>query len=197
MSNTIIHSYLTGFYYAPLVSSSCDAEDTKDLPYSVFSFFPSIWFLFSSLTSNLTLFSHSINPDVFEICDGQEGGKYGDLFVGALRQYGMLCIGIYRFRDTGTTGSHAGIGGMGVNTRSSFAMTGQTGLGATSESTPGGSSKRYVITNPPGEFVLNPTDMVFVLMQFDPGLEYVKASERTALNSMHAIRPGQSDGINS
>lgn len=79
-----------------------------------------------------------------------------------------------------------------MNTRSSFAVTGgQTGA----ESTPGGSSKRYVITNPPGEFVLNPTDMVFVLMQFDPGLEYVKASERPALNSMHALR--QSDGINS
>lgn len=117
------------------------------------------------------------------------------MFVGALRQYGMLCIGIYRFRDTGSTASHPG---MGVNTRSSFAMTGQTqGLGSTSESTPGGSSKRYVITNPSSEFVLNPTDMVFVLMQFDPGLEYVKASERPALNSM-ALRPGQSDmGINS
>ncbi len=25
-----------------------------------------------------------------------EGGKYGDLFVAALRQYGMLCIGLYR-----------------------------------------------------------------------------------------------------
>lgn len=34
------------------------------------------------------------------------------------------------------------------------------------------SSKRYVITNPPDDFVLLPTDQVFVLMQFDPGLEY-------------------------
>lgn len=25
-----------------------------------------------------------------------EGGKYGDLFVAALRNYGMLCIGLYR-----------------------------------------------------------------------------------------------------
>ena len=25
-----------------------------------------------------------------------EAGKYGDLFVAALRNYGMLCIGLYR-----------------------------------------------------------------------------------------------------
>ena len=30
---------------------------------------------------------------------GRDNGKYGKLFVGALRQYGMLCIGVYRFRD--------------------------------------------------------------------------------------------------
>ncbi|XP_041362291.1 calcium-activated potassium channel slowpoke-like isoform X2 [Gigantopelta aegis] len=29
-----------------------------------------------------------------------EGDKYGDLFVYALRHYGILCIGLYRFRDT-------------------------------------------------------------------------------------------------
>lgn len=125
--------------------------------------------------------------------DQQEGGKYGDLFVGTLRQYAMLCIGIYRFRDTGT-GGHPG---MCANTRSSFALGGgNTGIGASNESTPGGSSKRYVITNPPGDFILNPTDMVFVLMQFEPGHEYVKSSDRPALNSM-SIRPGQSDGITS
>ena len=27
---------------------------------------------------------------------GEAGGRYIDLFVGALRQYGMLCIGLYR-----------------------------------------------------------------------------------------------------
>eukprot|EP00095_Tigriopus_kingsejongensis_P012697 maker-scaffold22_size673200-snap-gene-5.41 protein:Tk12697 transcript:maker-scaffold22_size673200-snap-gene-5.41-mRNA-1 annotation:"large conductance calcium-activated potassium channel splice variant l37" len=67
-------------------------------------------------------------------------GRYLDLFVAALRNYGMLCIGLYRFRDTS----------------SSFDA----------------SSKRYVITNPPGEFSLLPTDQVFVLMQFDHGMEY-------------------------
>ncbi|CAL1293388.1 unnamed protein product [Larinioides sclopetarius] len=69
-----------------------------------------------------------------------EGGKYGDVFVAALKNYGMLCIGLYRYRDTS----------------SSFEA----------------STKRYVITNPPIDFPLIPTDKVFVLMQFDPGLEY-------------------------
>ncbi|XP_045494339.1 calcium-activated potassium channel slowpoke isoform X1 [Colias croceus] len=74
-----------------------------------------------------------------------EAGKYGDLFVAALRTYGMLCIGLYRFRDTSSTCD--------------------------------ASSKRYVITNPPDDFSLLPTDQVFVLMQFDPGVEY-RASRR-------------------
>nr|AAT44358.1 calcium-activated potassium channel alpha subunit [Manduca sexta] len=69
-----------------------------------------------------------------------EAGKYGDLFVAALSTYGMLCIGLYRFRDTSSSCD--------------------------------ASSKRYVITNPPDEFSLLPTDQVFVLMQFDPGVEY-------------------------
>lgn len=69
-----------------------------------------------------------------------EGGNYGDLFVSALRSYGMLCIGLCRFRDTSSSCE--------------------------------ASSKRYVITNPPADFTLLPTDMVFVLLQFDPGLEY-------------------------
>ncbi|XP_025162351.1 calcium-activated potassium channel slowpoke isoform X29 [Harpegnathos saltator] len=71
-----------------------------------------------------------------------EGGKYGDLFVAALKSYGMLCIGLYRYRFRDTSSSCDA------------------------------SSKRYVITNPPDEFTLLPTDQVFVLMQFDPGLEY-------------------------
>ncbi|CAH1396115.1 unnamed protein product [Nezara viridula] len=69
-----------------------------------------------------------------------EAGKYGDLFVSALKSYGMLCIGLYRFRDTSSSCD--------------------------------ASSKRYVITNPPDDFSLLPTDQVFVLMQFDPGMEY-------------------------
>ena len=33
-------------------------------------------------------------------------------------------------------------------------------------------SKRYIITAPPSDFLLLPSDMVFVLMQFDQGTEY-------------------------
>ncbi|XP_044726599.1 calcium-activated potassium channel slowpoke [Chrysoperla carnea] len=76
-----------------------------------------------------------------------EAGKYGDLFVAALKTYGMLCIGLYRFRDTSSSCD--------------------------------ASSKRYVITNPPDDFSLLPTDQVFVLMQFDPGLEYKPPRSRT------------------
>lgn len=57
-----------------------------------------------------------------------ETGKYGDLFVAALKQFGMLCIGLYRFRDTSSSCD--------------------------------ASSKRYVITNPPDDFQLLPTDQV-------------------------------------
>jgi len=64
-----------------------------------------------------------------------QGGKYIELFVAALRNYGMLCIGLYRFRDTS----------------SSFDA----------------SSKRYVITNPPDDFNLLPTDQVYVLQPFE------------------------------
>nr|CAH7726987.1 unnamed protein product [Callosobruchus chinensis] len=76
-----------------------------------------------------------------------ETGKYGDLFVAALKQFGMLCIGLYRFRDTSSSCD--------------------------------ASSKRYVITNPPDDFQLLPTDQVFVLMQFDPGLEYKQVRGRS------------------
>ncbi|RWS12446.1 calcium-activated potassium channel slowpoke-like isoform X10 [Dinothrombium tinctorium] len=64
-----------------------------------------------------------------------EKGKYGDLFVKALSEYGMLCLGIYRYRDFS-----------GLNEAS---------------------SNRFVITNPPYDFPILPSDMIFVLMQFD------------------------------
>merc|ERR1719295_1794467 len=57
-----------------------------------------------------------------------EGRKYQDLFVASLRNYGMLCIGLYRLRDAALT------------------------------STVDATSKRYVITNPPFDFGLLPTD---------------------------------------
>merc|ERR1719477_534400 len=63
-----------------------------------------------------------------------ESGTYSELFVACLKNFGVLCIGLYRFRDTSSCFN--------------------------------ASSKRYVITNPPGTFKLLPTDQVFVLMQF-------------------------------
>merc|ERR1719483_1243783 len=63
-----------------------------------------------------------------------ESGTYSELFVACLKNFGVLCIGLYRFRDTSNQFN--------------------------------ASSKRYVITNPPGTFKLLPTDQVFVLMQF-------------------------------
>jgi len=65
-----------------------------------------------------------------------DSGVYGDLFSFALRNYGILLIGLYRFRDTNST-------------------------------TASPSSKRYVITNPPDDFPLLPTDVVFCLRPFD------------------------------
>ncbi|XP_055381114.1 calcium-activated potassium channel slowpoke isoform X29 [Condylostylus longicornis] len=91
-----------------------------------------------------------------------ECGKYGDLFVAALKSYGMLCIGLYRFRDTSSSCD--------------------------------ASSKRYVITNPPDDFSLLPTDQVFVLMQFDPGLEYKPPSVRAPSGGRNANTQGSGVG---
>jgi len=60
----------------------------------------------------------------------QEGSTYGQLFVYALRAYGILCIGLYRLRDMPAGISHPS------------------------------SSKRYVITNPPSDFLLLASDKV-------------------------------------
>ena len=65
----------------------------------------------------------------------QENGKYGELFALALKSYGILCIGLYRFRDTSSTLQRP-------------------------------SSKRYVITNPPDDFPLLPTDKVSVCVLY-------------------------------
>merc|ERR1711936_631823 len=64
-----------------------------------------------------------------------QGRKYQDLFVASLRNYGMLCIGLYRLRDPNITVE--------------------------------ASSKRYVITNPPFDFGLLPTDQVFVFIHWN------------------------------
>ncbi|XP_047144553.1 calcium-activated potassium channel subunit alpha-1 isoform X2 [Hydra vulgaris] len=64
-------------------------------------------------------------------------GMFGDLFLYALRTYNMICLGLFRLRDT-----------QRLRTKS---------------------SKRYVITFPEFNFMLAPTDHVFVLTQFQAG----------------------------
>ncbi|CAG0884286.1 unnamed protein product [Cyprideis torosa] len=95
-----------------------------------------------------------------------EQGKYGDLFVSALKTYGMLCIGLYRTLDL----------------RGDVTGPPQDRLRDTNSS-PDSSSKRYVITAPPGDFVLLPTDRVYVLQQFDPGMEYKPTRGKSSKDS--------------
>jgi hypothetical protein len=90
-----------------------------------------------------------------------EAGKYGDLFVAALRNYGMLCIGLYRYN---------------INIKFGFNFMGcyhfQCFLSIRfrdTSSSVDASSKRYVVTNPPDDFTLLPTDQVsyyFILVIF-------------------------------
>jgi hypothetical protein len=76
---------------------------------------------------------------------------FGDLFLYALRSYNMICLGLYRFRDSQRIKSNVP------------------------------STKRYVITFPPFNFVLDPTDLVFVLMQFEkPKRQKKKSMTRVA-----------------
>ena len=58
----------------------------------------------------------------------QMRGSYGELFVYSLRKFGILSVGIYRFRDMSCS--------IAINPY----------------------AKRYVITNPPEDFRLLPTD---------------------------------------
>jgi len=67
----------------------------------------------------------------------QDGRLYGELFAFALRTYGILCFGLCRFRDSASTVAE------------------------------NPSAKRYVITNPPDDFVLMTSDKAStVLMSF-------------------------------
>jgi len=65
-----------------------------------------------------------------------DGGRYTELFVHALKYFGILCIGLHRFNDT-------------------------------KDSPMSASGKRYVITNPPDDFQLLSTDMVFCFLPYD------------------------------
>jgi len=61
----------------------------------------------------------------------QEAMKYGDMFANLLKTFGILCIGLYRYRDTATSVDQDPC------------------------------AKRYVITNPPADFKLLSSDKVF------------------------------------
>ncbi|CAH3143833.1 unnamed protein product [Pocillopora meandrina] len=73
-----------------------------------------------------------------------DGGKFGDMFLHALQSSSMICLGLYRFRDSNKIN-------IGIP-----------------------SAKRYVICSPPYNFVLQQTDLVFVLAHSDPQLEKFK-----------------------
>lgn len=94
-----------------------------------------------------------------------EAGKYGDLFVAALKSYGMLCIGLYRFRDTRYVSTNDSERFPSPNwTNNSKHALGQKPSQypyiPLNSSSCDASSKRYVITNPPDDFSLLPTDQV-------------------------------------
>ena len=71
------------------------------------------------------------------------GGTYEELFVTCLKNFGVLCVGLYRF----------------TTPKKSFLKKNYYRFRDTSTSL-NASSKRYVITNPPGTFKLLPTDQV-------------------------------------
>jgi len=58
---------------------------------------------------------------------------------------------------------------------------------------------RDVITNPPADFNLLPSDQVFVLMQFDPGMEYqagwgdATLGNRVTRNCNGVTKPGSKE----
>ena len=88
---------------------------------------------------------------------------FGDLFVDAIKNYGILCFGIYRFRDS-----------------------------SMSTSTP--SSKRYTITNPPYEFQLLPTDLIFCLMHYNPVPPNSKNKKKRTRKTKEKVEERQSKG---
>lgn len=74
--------------------------------------------------------NYELTVEWINISSLQVRGCYGDLFAYALRKFGILCVGVYRFRD------------------SSCSVTLHP------------CAKRYVITNPPDDFRLMPSDKV-------------------------------------
>ena len=88
-----------------------------------------------------------------EIIEKFGDGKYEDLFVTALRHHGMLCIGLYRYKVYTHTQNIV------YQVWNIFRYLDLTATAAAPIS-------RYVITNPPNNFDLHPTDKVFVFMPY-------------------------------
>ena len=74
----------------------------------------------------------------------QDKGRYGDMFLYALKTFSMICLGVHRFRDVTKFQSRIP------------------------------SAKRYVICAPPYSFRLQSTDVVFVLAHSDVELSTSK-----------------------
>lgn len=89
---------------------------------------------FESLRERCRVTQMSLLDEPFSIFS--ENANYGTLFCYALRKYGILCFGLYRFMDQ---------------------MVGELNP----------SAKRFVITNPPENFELLPSDKVFCLRPFE------------------------------
>ena len=76
---------------------------------------------------------------------------FGNLFLHALQQYSMICLGLYRLHDLHKESGRR-------------------------------STKRYVITFPPQDFELSPTDKVFVLIQYSYQEKGTNDNSKTQVN---------------
>ena len=85
---------------------------------------------------------------------------YGELFVHCLFEYNMLCWGLYRLKDSDTSVAKA--------------------------KRP--CRKRYVICNPDADFQLFPTDLVYVLQQFNPSPIKTRGASKVSLASQTSQR---------
>lgn len=116
----------------------------------------------------------------------QDGGCYGDLFCKALKTYNMLCFGIYRLRD-----AHLGAPSQCTKryselVNSFFKKKKKFIVRQIWNTICVLFHNRYVITNPPYEFELVPSDLIFCLMQFDHNAGQSRTSLSHSSHSSHS-----------
>uniref|UniRef100_A0A3B5QZ28 Calcium-activated potassium channel subunit alpha-1 n=1 Tax=Xiphophorus maculatus TaxID=8083 RepID=A0A3B5QZ28_XIPMA len=116
-----------------------------------------------------------------------DGGCYGDLFCKALKTYNMLCFGIYRLRDAhlGTPSQCTKRYSVGAFSSPKLIIIGNK-MSRASTFPMFFVLARYVITNPPYEFELVPTDLIFCLMQFDHNAGQSRTSLSHSSHSSHS-----------